>query len=209
MPHTPINLIHITTSTLSHYESEALPYWQGTRDHDVRQNIDALLAHIEAAPPLTILDVGCGPGRDLITLASLGHRAIGVDGAAAFVEMARVNSGCEVWQQNFLALDLPPQLFDGVFANASLQHVPAEVLPRVLLALHATLKPRGVFFASIPHGNDQAQWNDARYSCFHSPARWAMLVTAAGFEEITHFFRPTNAPKEEQRWLASVWRKRD
>lgn len=186
MPLTPSHLTQITTSTLGHYESEAVPYWEGTRDHDVRQNIDALLAHIEGAPPLTILDFGCGPGRDLKTFTALGYRAIGLDGAAAFVEMARVNSGCEVWQQDFLSLDLPPALFDGVFANASLQHIPAQELPRVLLSLHATLKPRGVLFASIPHGDNQEMWNEARYSCYHSPARWAALVTASGFDEVMH-----------------------
>jgi SAM-dependent methyltransferase len=174
----------------------------------VRQNIDALLKHMEAAPPLTILDVGCGPGRDLMTFTALGHRAIGLDGAAAFVELARVNSGCEVWHQDFLSLNLPPAMFDGVFANASLQHIPAQELPRVLQALRATLKPRGVFFASIPHGDDSERWNEARYSCYHSPARWFTYMAAAGFDEITHFYRPTNAPKEEQRWLASAWRSR-
>ena len=54
----------------------------------------------------TILDFGCGPGRDLITFASLGHRAIGLDGSRAFVEMAQRHSGCEVWQQQFLGLQL-------------------------------------------------------------------------------------------------------
>lgn len=46
--------------------------------------------------------------------------------------MARADSGCEVWQQNFLALRLPAGHFDGIFANASLFHVPGSALPRVL-----------------------------------------------------------------------------
>ena len=48
------------------------------------------------------------------------------------VAMARAHSGCEVWQQDFLALDLPDGRFDGVFANAALFHVPSQALPRVL-----------------------------------------------------------------------------
>ena len=54
--------------------------------------------------------------------------------------MARAYSGCEVWQQDFLKLDLPDNYFDGVFANAALFHVPSQELPRVLLELHASLK---------------------------------------------------------------------
>ena len=52
-----------------------------------------------------MLDFGCGPGRDLRTLAALGHVAVGLDGAASFVAMAREESGCEVLQQDFLRLD--------------------------------------------------------------------------------------------------------
>jgi SAM-dependent methyltransferase len=200
-------LAQITAATLGHYESRAQEFWDGTHDHDVRQNVDALLNHIEASAPFVLLDFGCGPGRDLITFSRLGHRAIGLDGAAAFAEMARAKSGCEVWHQDFLKLDLPAQYFDGVFANASLQHVPAQELPQVLAALHTSLKPRGVLFASIPHGNDDEGWNAARYSCYHRPDSWRAFMTRASFEEVTHFYRPTGLPREEQRWFASVWRK--
>ena len=75
--------------------------WEGTRDHDVRQNIEALLAHIEVPPPFTLLDFGCGPGRDLGTFKALGHRVIGLDGSAQLAAIARKNNGCEVLVQNF------------------------------------------------------------------------------------------------------------
>jgi len=197
----------LTSATLGHYESRAQDYWEGTRDHDVQQNIDALLAHIEGASPFMILDMGCGPGRDLITLAALGHQPIGLDGADAFADMARAHSGCPVWHQDFLALDLPPNRFDGVFANASLQHIPRTELGRVLRDLHGTLKPRGVLFASIPHGDDEEGGNDARYSCFHRPASWHTLLQDAGFVECLTYYRPGGLPRSEQRWLAGVWRK--
>jgi SAM-dependent methyltransferase len=54
-----------------------------------------------------LLDLGCGPGRDLKAFTAMGHEAIGVDGSARFVAMARAYSGCEVWQQDFVQLDLP------------------------------------------------------------------------------------------------------
>jgi hypothetical protein len=63
----------ITTDTLEHYNRRADSFWEGTKDHDVRQNIEALLRHIEGAPPFTILDFGCGPGRDLKAFSGLGH----------------------------------------------------------------------------------------------------------------------------------------
>src|SRR5690606_17205678 len=136
----------VRKTTIDHYEANAEAFWQGTRDHDVSQNIAALLRHIQGAAPYTLLDLGCGPGRDLKTFTEMGHVAVGLDGTKKFVEMARAHSGCEVWHQDLLEMDLPPAYFDGVFANAVLFHVPTEHIPQVLRTLHATLKPQGVLF---------------------------------------------------------------
>ena len=206
---TPEDLKHTANRTLSHYESSAEAFWQGTKDHDVSQNIDALLAHLVGQAPFDILDFGCGPGRDRQTSKSLGHRPIGREGETALAAMARHNSGCEVWEQNFLALDLPPERFDGIFANAVLFHVPSAALQCVLAQLHATLKPSGVLFCSNPHGNDQEGWQGSRYGAYHSLATWRQFMQAAGFVELTHYYRPTGLPLAQQPWLASVWRRLD
>jgi SAM-dependent methyltransferase len=203
----PRELEQIATATLSHYEQSAERFREGTRDHDVSQNIDALLRHIEGAAPFTILDFGCGPGRDLRTFTARGHTAIGLEGSAAFVTMARADGGCEVWQQDFLRLDLPPARFDGIFANAALFHVPSQELPRVLRQLRATLKPGGVLFSSNPRGNDEEGWNRGRYGVYHDLAAWRRYVSDAGFVELEHYYRPSGLPREQQPWLATVWRR--
>ncbi|MEK7875247.1 MAG: class I SAM-dependent methyltransferase, partial [Pseudomonadota bacterium] len=107
----------------------------------------------------------------------------------------------------FLALDLPAGRFDGVFANASLFHVPSAELPRVLRELRASLKPSGVLFASNPRGNNDEGWNRGRYGAYHDLDAWRRYLSAAGFSEITHYYRPPGLPREQQPWLASVWRK--
>ena len=200
-------LDHITHGTLAHYNERAADFWEGTRDHDVQQNMAALLDQIDGPAPFTILDFGCGPGRDLKAFAALGHTAIGLDGSAEFAQMARTYSGCTVWQQDFLQLDLPAQHFDGVFANASLFHVPSQELPRVLRALCAALKPGGVLFSSNPRGDNSEGWNRGRYGAYHDLDAWSAYVTAAGFTPLTHYYRPPGLPREQQPWLASVWRK--
>ena len=196
----------ISQRTLEHYNQRAVEFRAGTADHDVTQNIAALLEAIDVPPPWRILDFGCGPGRDLKVFAALGHEAVGLDGSAEFAEMARKDSGCEVLQQDFLALDLRKAFFDGVFANASLFHVPSAELPRVLRELHAALKPGGVLFASIPHGDNSDGWNRGRYGVYHDLASWRRYLTEAGFTELNHYYRPTGQPREQQPWLASVWR---
>ena len=200
-------LDRIAGETLEHYERNAAAFRTATHDHDVTQNIEALLRHIASVAPFTILDFGCGPGRDLKTFTRLGHRAIGLEGAAGFVAMARAETGCEVWQQDFLKLELPAGHFDGVFANASLFHVPRQELPRVLRQLYGALKLGGVLFSSNPRGQNEEGWRGGRYGAFHDLAAWRAHMTAAGFMELEHFFRPPGLPCDEQPWLASVWRK--
>lgn len=203
----PEAIAAIVAGTLDHYGARADAFWEGTRDHDVRQNIDALLQSIEGKPPFTILDFGCGPGRDLRTLATLGHTAIGLDAVERFASMARDYSGCEVWRQDFLKLDLPTARFDAVFANAALFHVPSQELPRILGQLRTALKPRGVLFSSNPHGNDEEGWNRGRYGAYHRLETWRQYVSSAGFVELAHYYRPEGLPRDQQPWLATVWRK--
>ena len=199
-------LRRISDITIGHYDRAAVDYWDGTRDHDVSQNHAAFLGAIEGEPPYAILDLGCGPGRDLQHFRALGHDATGLDGSKEFVAMARSYSGCEVLHQDFLALVLPQSHFDGVFANASLFHVPSQELPRVLLELSTTLRPRGVLFCSNPRGNNQEGLSDDRYSCFFALDTWRDYLTAAGFFEVQHYFRPQGLPCHKQPWLATVWR---
>ena len=197
----------ISEITLGHYDRTADDFWDGTKDHDVSQNTAALLAALEGPGPFAILDLGCGPGRDLATFRALGHEAVGLDGAPRFVAMARAHARCEVWQQDFLALDLPPARFDGVFANASLFHVPRRELPRVLRELHATLRPRGVLFASNPRGTNAEGWQGERYGVWHDLETWRAFVEGAGFALIDHYYRPPGRPRAQQPWLATVWRR--
>src|SRR5207247_5884975 len=121
--------------------------------------------------------------------------------------MARAHSGCEVWQQDFLKLDLPENYFDGVFANAALFHVPSQELPRVLLELKASLKPGGVLFSSNPRGHNEEGWSQGCYGAYHDLDAWRRYMSVAGFVELSHYYRPAGVPRERQPWLASVWRR--
>ena len=178
-----------------------------TRDHDVSQNIDALLRHLEGEGPHRILDVGCGPGRDLLRFKQLGHEPVGLDGAARFVALARLHSGCAVLHQDFSSLDLPAESFDGVFANASLFHVRLRELPRVMRELWTTLRPGGALFSSKPRGDNVEQWNGERYGAYLDLPTYRGVLVEAGFVELEHYYRPPGQPRELQPWLASVWRK--
>jgi SAM-dependent methyltransferase len=197
----------IANLTLDDYRNNAEAFRDGTRDHDVSQNINALLRHIRGEPPFRILDLGCGPGRDLKAFTVRGHIAVGLDGSEPFVRMASAETGCEVLHQDFLELDLPGEAFDGIFANAVLFHLPSGEIAAVLLKLRAALRPGGVLFSSNPRGNNQEGWSGARYGTWYDWPTWCGLLQSVGFAELEHYYRPTGLPREQQPWLASVWRK--
>lgn len=200
-------LKEIVRLTLDYYNQKADDFFAGTIDHDVEQNISALLQHIEGSSPFTILDVGCGPGRDLKSFTERGHVAVGLEGAARFVDIARSYSGCDVWLQDFITPVLPASYFDGIYANASLFHVPSQILPVVLLKYHAALKPNGVLFSSNPRGMNEEGWAGGRYGAYYDLSTWSRYMKGAGFVELMHYYRPEDKPREQQPWLASVWRK--
>src|SRR5215469_11963698 len=148
-------------------------------------------------------------GRGARTARFLGarHQFLKQPRILEFVAMARSYSECEVLQQDFLAMKLPKSRFDGIFANASLFHVPSQELPRVLAELSATLRSRGVLFCSNPRGNNKEGFSGDRYSCFLDHDTWRDYVTAAGFLQVRHYYRPPGLPRHKQWWLATVWRK--
>ena len=192
--------------TIEHYENNAESFWEGTKDHNVNQNYAALQTNLPSLTGITILDFGCGPGRDLKYFSGRGHKAFGVEGCEKFCEMARAHSGCEVWHQDFCELDLPKNFFDGIFANASLFHVPKVQFVRVLKELNEALKEGGILFSSNPRGNGEF-FDGSRYGHYMEMEDYQNYLNEAGFEVIDHYYRPTGWPREEQPWLAVVSRK--
>lgn len=199
-------LKNISDTTIGHYRVNAEAFYHGTIDHDVSQNYQALLDAIGKSAPLQILDFGCGPGRDLLYFKNQGHLPTGLDGCPEFCEMARMYSACPVLEQDFLALDLDADSFDGVFANASLFHVPSSELARVLGELNACLRPSGILFSSNPRGDIEG-WDGQRYGNYMEFEVYEKFLNNSGFEVIHHYYRPQNQPRARQPWLAVVARK--
>lgn len=197
------DLDEIEKYTIGHYDEHAQSYWLGTKDHDVSQNIDAFLQAMPKNKALDILDLGCGPGRDVYTFKSLGHNPIGLDGSKEFCLIAQKYSSCPILHQSFLNLDLAKNSFDGIFANASLFHIPSQELPKVLCHLHQALRPNGILFSSNPRG-DAEGWQGQRYGHFMEYETSESYLNNAGFQIVHHYYRPSEQPRERQPWLAIV-----
>ncbi|MBL4783677.1 MAG: class I SAM-dependent methyltransferase [Porticoccaceae bacterium] len=191
------------TLTIEHYENNAEAFWDGTKDHDVSQNIQSFLDALPKKTPLNILDLGCGPGRDMQHFKSLGHNPIGLDGSKIFCEMATAYTGCLTINESFVNMDLSGHKFHGIFANASLFHVPANELLIVLKKLRDYLLPGGILFTSNPRGNEES-WHGQRYGHYLELEPSKAYLDQAGFNVLHHYYRPEGKPIEQQPWLAIV-----
>ncbi len=200
------NIKNIEKITFHDYGNKAEKFWENTKDHDVTQNYDAFLAPFGDRSRLDILDFGCGPGRDIAFFKSIGHNPVGLDGTLEFCEMARENTGCTVLLQSFSKLDLEENSFDGVFANASMFHVPSVNLPKVLTDLYRAIRPGGILFTSNPRGEGEGWSTPTRYGNFMQFDQSLEYLENAGFKLINHYYRPPDLPREEQKWLAMVSR---
>ncbi|MFM2041501.1 MAG: hypothetical protein RLY86_77 [Pseudomonadota bacterium] len=192
-------------SSLPHYDAHAAEYANALASHDVGEARERLLALLP--PAAAILDLGCGPGRDLIAFRQAGHEAIGLEGSPALAEIARAASGAEVWTGDLRHTALPPVRFDGVWAQAVLFHVPTAALGNLLTALAGTLRPGGILYACDPTGGNEEGWVGDRYLAFRRPQTIQAIMRRAGFTLIETWRRPPGLPRRQQTWAAGLWRK--
>ena len=198
-----VDLEEIENLTIGHYENNAESFRIGTKDHDVSQNIEAFLGALPKGKQLDILDFGCGPGRDLNVFKQMGHRPTGLDGSKEFCKMTQKLSKFPILHQKFLHLELEDNSFDGVFANASLFHVPSLELSRVLKEIHSALRKGGILFSSNPRGSTEG-WQGQRYGHYMEFEESEIYLKQNGFKILDHYYRPSGKPRELQPWLAIV-----
>lgn len=138
----------ISASTSAYYEERAQVFRDRAWSESPSQPAKTLAAKLK--PGQSVLDAGCGPGRDLAYLAKQGLCAYGLDHCRAFVAMAEVFADVPVWHQDLFDLTLPREFFDGVLAVSTLHHVPRERLAETLARIGDSLKEGGYLVCSNP-----------------------------------------------------------
>lgn len=163
--------------TLAFYANEAAAYAARSDRLGRSKQLDEFVARL--APGAAVLDLGCGTGRDTLALIEAGFAVTAVDGSAAMATEAERRTGKPVRVQLFEDLnDLAA--FDGIWANASLLHVPREGLPRVLAAVYRALKPSGLLYANFKAGGREGRDSLGRYYNYFDPAEVRALFANTG-----------------------------
>ena len=136
-------------STLDYYNRNSDQFAADTLEVKFTSIQDRFLSYLE--PGAMILDFGCGAGRDSLYFASKGYRVEAVDGSCEMVRIASETSGVPVRQMLFAELDERDR-YDGIFACASILHVPFAELPDIFARMNRAVKPGGVIYVSFKYG---------------------------------------------------------
>jgi SAM-dependent methyltransferase len=168
--------------TLAYYDDNAQSYASATLAFDMAREHARFAQGLSAGA--SILDLGCGGGRDLAILCAAGFKAIGLDTSRQLARVAREHSGCRVVVGDMRNPPFEDGIFDGIWATASLLHLPRDEVSSTLTRLRRLLRPGGHFFASVKSGTGEHQSPDGRWFTYFQPGEWRELLAGHGFTEI-------------------------
>ena len=147
--------------TLEYYQRNAKEFFSQTINVDMQNVYHPFLEYLpktHLSNQQKILDVGCGSGRDSVFFANKGFEVVAIDGSKSLIELAQQTDTRIDWQClrfDEIAKQSWQNQFTGIWACASLLHVPFDDLPKILNDLLSCLRPTGILYASFKYGNGE------------------------------------------------------
>lgn len=193
-------------TTLAYYNQNAHSFAASTVSVDFTATQARFTAHLPQGG--SILDFGCGSGRDTKHFLAQGFQVTATDGSEELCKLASQYTGIPVQQMLFQELDAVEQ-YDGIWACSSILHLPQEELISVLEKMATALNPQGIIYTSFKYGNFAGERN-GRYFTDMTETSFAALmqnITSLETEEqwITSDVRPGRG---EEKWLNVILRKK-
>ena len=190
------------TATGAYYENHAGQFFNDTIAVDMSPLYARFLPHIPAGGH--ILDAGCGSCRDTRAFLALGYRVTAFDASPSLAALAEQHVGHPV--QVLRLQDLAwHQTFDGIWACASLVHVPAAELPEALRRLALALRSQGALYASFKYGRGERDHQGRRFSDLDEPGLQALLDQVRDLRELETWSTGDLRPgRTSERWLNTL-----
>lgn len=167
--------------TIQTYDRIAAEFAQPTWHIRLERALDVFARAL--IPAARVLDLGCGPGRDLAALRRRGYRASGADLSLGMLREARARVGGDLMRCDMCALPLVSGAFDGVWLCAALLHLPRADAPRALAEVRRILRAAGALYVAVQQGEGEC-WDESRGTrlfTYYQPEELGTVVRAAGF----------------------------
>ena len=191
-------------SSIGFYDRNAEDFFQRTLNADMALGYAAFLALVP--PGGHILDAGCGSGRDSLAFLKLGFEVTAMEASETLATLARAHTGLPIEVLTFDQITWT-DTFDGVWASASLLHVPRVDLPNAIGRLRDALVPRGILWMSFKYGTEERQVGDLRFTDMDEDG--ARLVTTISDLNLISMQDSADLRPDRpgERWLSIMCRK--
>lgn len=185
-------------STQEYYQRNAEQFFHDTVSVDLHHLYTQFLEHLPLAS--RILDAGCGSGRDAKAFLDRGFQVSAFDASPALAELASKHLGKPVQVRTFTEV-VESEAYEGIWACASLLHVPTAEMPFVLAKLWAALKPGGIFYCSFKLGMGEREQNGRRFTDANEAQMDRWLESLEGVREKQFWRTPDARPERSEEWL--------
>lgn len=195
-----------TELTENYYENNADLFFENTLNIDMSELYALFLPYLKSGA--SILDLGCGSGRDSRCFMELGYDVTPLEPGMKLADLAETYLKTKV--DRYKVQELPYQeKFDAVWACATLLHLPFSEMELALTKLYQALKPNGIIFISLKKGEFDGERN-GRYFCDYTLSKFEQTnFIEIGFELVHHSESIDKRPgRESEKWLNLVLRKK-
>ncbi|MDW2799226.1 class I SAM-dependent methyltransferase [Clostridium boliviensis] len=192
--------------SIDYYNKYAAKEFEETVNQDMSEIMKEFLSHLEEGD--TILDLGCGSGRDSLTLYELGYDVTPLDASSEMCKLAEIHTGLDVLQMTFEQMNFD-DVFDGIWACASLLHTPKKELSGILTKIARALNDKGILYMSFKLGDFEG-FRGERYFSDYTEDSISQMIRENGRFEIEKLWETDDirSGHSDVRWLNVLAKKK-
>lgn len=189
--------------TIGYYNKYASAIFEQTVEQDLGEERQAFLEEMEEGD--TILDLGCGSGRDSLAFYEQGFDVTPLDASEEMCKLAEIHTGLEVLNMSYEDMEFD-EVFDGVWGCEALVHVPEEDMPEILDKVIDSLRQGGTLYLSFHEGDFEGIQN-GRYFCQYTQEKLERILKETGRLEIRKIWVTGEDEAEGEKLLHVLARK--
>lgn len=191
-------------SAVDYYNSNAQVFFDDTYQIDMQKLYEPFLKYLPEQA--SILDLGCGSGRDTLAFKNKGYAVDAIDYSKELVSKATELTGIQVKYQSFYELN-EDAIYDGIWACASLLHCERHRLAEVLEKMLQALKPNGVMYMSFKYGGSDREKDGRQFTDLDEQQAQTLLDQLNDVEILKQWITVDRRPDRDEKWLNILWKK--